>query len=158
MNKKKINAYFIIVILFFWHIIKKFAFKLKSNKNGIKRFKENYYPEFLIEISKESYEKLHKFESCINCSLCDSYCSNLTTFHRDGLPRISELALSTSSSLEEFRFSDNLIDVFTSCDNCIDTCVSICPNDYPIFDLIEVMKNYNTELDSKLNKLYEEYK
>jgi formate hydrogenlyase subunit 6/NADH:ubiquinone oxidoreductase subunit I len=102
MNRNKINAYIVIATLFLWHIIKKYIFRIK--KNDIKTFRKNYYPEFLIEIPKTSYEQLSSFESCINCSLCDAYCSTLTTFHRDGLPKLSGLILSNSSSLDEFRF------------------------------------------------------
>jgi len=151
MNNKKISAYFIFGILFIWHILKKFTFKLKSN--GIKKFKKNYYPEYLIEIPQESYEKLSEFEACINCSLCDAYCSKLTVLHRDGLPRISELILSSSGSIEEFRFSDNELEVFDNCDDCVAPCITICPNDYPIFDLLNMMKNYNKDLDEKLGKI-----
>jgi len=153
MNKKKINAYFVIAFLFLGHIIKKFIFKLK--RNNMEQFKDNYYPEYLIEIPKESYDKIHQFESCINCSLCDAHCSKLTTFHRDGLPKISNLILSTSSSLEEYRFSDNVLEVFSNCDECLDPCITVCPNEYPVFDLINVMKDYNTNLDKILENLEE---
>ena len=94
-------------------------------------------------------------ENCINCSLCDAYCSKLTTFHRDGLPKLSELILSNSSSLENFRFSYNELEIFDSCDNCIAPCLSVCPNEYPIFDLIKIMKNYNNSLDEKLSLIKE---
>jgi len=154
INKKKINAYLVIAILFVLHILKKFVFKLKGS--GVEEFKKNYYPEFLIEIPKESYDMMYKFEACINCSLCDSHCSSLTTFHRDGLPKVSELVLSTSSSIEEFRFSDNILEVFNNCEDCEDKCYSICPNEIPVFDLINVMKNYNQDLDKKLDKLRKE--
>ena len=153
MDRKKINAYFVIGMLFFWHIIKKFIFKLK--RNDISKFRENYYPEYLIEIPEESYEQLYEFENCINCSLCDAYCSKLSTFHRDGLPTLSEMILSNSSSLEEFRFSHNELEIFNDCDTCSAPCISICPNEYPIFDLIKIMKNYNSELERKIELLEE---
>jgi succinate dehydrogenase/fumarate reductase-like Fe-S protein len=153
MDRKKINAYFIIIILFFWHIIKKFLFKLK--RNDISKFRENYYPEYLIEIPEESYLMLSKFENCINCSLCDAYCSKLSTLHRDGLPQLSEMILANSSSLEEFRFSYNELDIFEDCNTCSAPCISVCPNEYPIFDLIKIMNNYNIQLNKKVENLEE---
>lgn len=154
MNRKKINAYFVIVILFFKHIIRKFIFRLK--RNDINKFKENYYPEYLIELPVEPYKQLPELENCINCSLCDAYCSKLTVLHRDGLPKLSEMILSNSSSLEEFRFSYNELEVFNDCDTCFAPCLSVCPNEYPIFDLIKIMKNYNTELGKKIELLEED--
>ena len=129
-DRKEFMAYFVLAMLFFKHIFKK-IFHIKSH--GIEKFKENYNSEFLMELKPIEYKQQAMFQSCINCSLCDMYCSVLGNFQREGIPKVSSLILSNSRSMEEFRFSYKEIDVFSGCRDC-NECESICPNEYPIFD------------------------
>ena len=145
-NRKEFFAYFVLAMLFFKHIFK----KLFVESNGIKQFKENYNSEFLMELTPTQYEKQPIFESCINCSLCDMYCTILGNFQRDGIPKVSSLILSNSRAMEEFRFSYKEIDIFSQCQDCT-KCESVCPNEYPIFDLIQFMSDQNNSIEEYFN-------
>jgi len=144
LNRKVLFAYFVLALLFFKHMFKK-IFHIKSN--GIEIFKENYHSEFLIELKDEQYEELPLFQSCINCSLCDVYCDVLGNFQREGMPNLSTFILSNSRSMEEFRFSYKEIDIFSECTDC-HSCEGICPNEYPIFDLMNFMAQQNESLEA----------
>ncbi|MBN2694936.1 hypothetical protein JXR93_09760 [bacterium] len=140
MNSKKIYAYFRLAILFFIHIIK---MPFKSGENQVKQFHKNYHSDDLIELSDCEYEKISMFEECIHCSLCDVYCPVLSDFHRDGVPRLSSFFLANSRSMPLFRYSYEELKLFAECKDCKAPCTNICPNEYPIFELISFMNGQN---------------
>ena len=145
MKSKKNEVNFYFFFLFFLQLINRFLFKNKSE--GLEEFRKDYGEEYLLEVPEKYHTEFPEFQSCINCSLCDSYCSKLSDLHRDGLPKISELILSSSISIEEYRFSFNEVDIFSDCLECLEPCISVCPNDYPVYDLIKFMAEYNKKLD-----------
>ena len=147
-DRKEFMAYFVLAMLFFKHLFKK-IFHIKSD--GIAKFKDNYNSEFLMELNAKEYELQASFQSCINCSLCDMHCSILGNFQREGIPKVSSLIQSNSRSMEEFRFSYKEIDIFSDCKDC-NECESICPNEYPIFELVQFMSNQNIFLEDYFSK------
>lgn len=145
MKEVNLRRNFLFLFVFLFHLIKKYF--LRIERGGIEEFKKDYYSEYLINTERDFYNSLPLFESCINCSLCDLYCSKLSELHRDGLPKISEMILANSVSVEEYRFSFNELDIFDDCKDCLSPCINVCPNDYPIFELISYMRDYNEKLD-----------
>lgn len=143
MIAKKLYFYIKFGILFLIHIFKKAIFTKEDN---FEKFKQNYYPEFLTEVDKEDYKKIHLFEQCINCALCDSYCSHLLEMQRDGQTRLSSFFIFNSRNIANIRFSYEDLKMLNDCQNCTDTCEHICPNEYPITDLIKFMNKQNQKI------------
>lgn len=129
-----------------WMVGRRWIRNQVSQDSGLAEFKTRYYHTFVTEIPKDLLEQIIQFEGCIHCGLCDGYRAQMIDLHREGLPKLGELIGGGSRSLERIRFFYEEIKLFLDLEGDPG---DICPNGYPVKELIQFMVTYIEQLEEK---------
>ena len=103
---------------------------------GRARFDENFREDHLTPYTPKQFERLTRYERCLNCGLCDAACAASEAGRNRSPDAVnpSLIPISVSRAQPLFHTAAGLAAFYAACGDCR-ACEDACPNRVPIKEI-----------------------